>query len=214
MPKLGCLNIHGSLLPRWRGAAPIHRALIAGDTETGVTIMLMNEGLDTGDMITKVVEPIGPNDTTPMLHDRLAALGAKALVDVLSPWCAKDIEATPQPLEGVSYADKLQKSEGVIDFSKSAVDCDRRIRGLAGWPIAESTLNGDRIRIHGSELSTVTVPSSAKPGTVIEAGKDGVIVATGKGALALTRLQRPGKPALDAADFTSGLTLTGSVFGG
>lgn len=216
LPPLGCLNIHGSLLPRWRGAAPIHRAVMAGDTQTGVTIMRMDEGLDTGDMLSQVTLPIQASDTTPVLHDALASMGAKALVDVLTPWCEGQVEAIAQPSEGITYAHKLDKAEARIDFSQSAVQCDRTIRGLAGWPIAESSLDGDRIRLHASTLSTASesLAKSAQPGTIVSTANRVVTVATGEGLLDLTRLQRPGKKALDAADFISGTDLTGRVFGG
>ena len=214
LPRLGCLNIHGSLLPRWRGAAPIHRAVMAGDAETGATIMRMDEGLDTGDTLSFVSLAIQDTDSTPVLHDALALAGAKALVEVLTPWCLGEIEAIPQPEEGVSYANKLDKSEAKIDFNQSAVQCDRIIRGLAGWPIAESTLDGERIRLHESKLSSTAVPSGTQPGTIINTDKTAVTVATGKGAIDLLRLQRPGKKALDASDFASGLDLTGRVFCG
>lgn len=214
LPPLGCLNIHGSLLPRWRGAAPIHRAVMAGDTETGVTIMRMDEGLDTGDMLRRVTLPIQPADSTPLLHDALARVGAEALVDVLGPWCRGELEAVPQPAEGVTYANKLNKSEAVIDFRQTAIQCDRIIRGLAGWPVAESVLDGERIRLHSSVLSTSAVPAGTQPGTIINTDSTAITVATGDGAVDLLSLQRVGKKALGAADFSSGLTLLGRVFGG
>lgn len=214
LPPLGCLNIHGSLLPRWRGAAPIHRAVMAGDTQTGVTIMKMDEGLDTGDMLRRVELPIQATDTTPMLHDALAELGALELVKVLTPWCDGQIQAVAQPEEGVSYAHKLDKSEASIDFSASAVECDRTIRGLAGWPIAESLLDGERIRLHHSQLSPLPMSQGLAPGTIVSTERGAVTVATGEGLLNITRLQRPGKKALDAADFTRGTDITGRVFGG
>lgn len=216
LPALGCLNIHGSLLPRWRGAAPIHRAVMAGDEQTGVTIMHMDEGLDTGDMLSRLTLPIQASDTTPVLHDALASLGASALVDVLTPWCEGQVDAIPQPTEGITYAHKLEKAEAFIDFSKSAAECDRTIRGLAGWPIAESLLDGERIRLHASTLSTAceSLAKSARPGTIVSTTNRVVTVATGAGLIDLTRLQRPGKKALDAADFISGTDLIGRVFGG
>ncbi len=214
LPALGCLNIHGSLLPRWRGAAPIHRAVMAGDTETGVTIMRMDEGLDTGDMLSHVSLPIQSTDTTPQLHDELARLGAKALVDVLTPWCQGDVKAVAQPETGVTYAHKLDKAEAIIDFSKRAVECDRAIRGLAGWPIAESVLDGERIRLHASRLSQLTLNKGVEPGTIVSTENNVVSVATGEGVVDLTRLQRPGKKAIDASDFISGVNLTGRTFGG
>lgn len=214
MPPLGCLNIHGSLLPRWRGAAPIHRAIMAGDKTTGVTIMRMDEGLDTGDMLTKVALDINADDTALTVHDKLAALGATALVEVLTPWCEGAIDAKPQPEEGVTYAHKLKKDEALIDFTDSAVACDRLIRGLAGWPIAESQLNGERIRIHAGGLSTMAVPPGTAAGTILAADAHALTVATGQDAVELTTLQRPGKKALPAADFASGISCVGQVFGG
>jgi methionyl-tRNA formyltransferase len=214
MPPLGCLNIHGSLLPRWRGAAPIHRAIMAGDKTTGVTIMRMDEGLDTGDMLTKVTVDLKADDTTLTVHDKLAALGATALVEVLTPWCEGAIAAEPQPEAGVTYAHKLKKDEASIDFTDSALACDRLIRGLAGWPIAESQLNGERIRIHAGGLSTIAVPLGTAAGTILAVDAHALTVATGQGAVALTTLQRPGKKALPAADFASGISCVGQVFGG
>lgn len=213
LPRLGCLNIHGSLLPRWRGAAPIHRAIMAGDSETGVTIMRMDEGLDTGDMLKRVSVPIQPTDSTPILHDLIAAEGAKALVDVLSPWCRGEIEAVMQPTTGVTYAHKLDKAEARIDFSETAVLVDQKIRALAGWPIAECELNGDRIRLHASRLSTQVHTPSIQAGTILATDGGAVTVATGEGCVDVLRLQRPGKKALDATDFVSGSNLVGQIFG-
>jgi len=212
LPPLGCLNIHASLLPRWRGAAPIHRAVMAGDSETGVTIMHMNEGLDTGDMLSHVSVPIMSNDTTLQLHDTLAALGAKALVDALTPWCTGELLAVPQPEDGVSYAHKVAKSEAQINFKRSAIECDRIIRGLAGWPIAEAMLEGERIRLHASVLSSMKVPANTAPGTVIGSSADAITVSTIDGAIDLLMLQRPGKKALKACDFASGQSWLGKVF--
>ncbi len=214
LPSLGCLNIHGSLLPRWRGAAPIHRAVMAGDQETGVTIMLMDEGLDTGDMLSHVRVPITATDTTPQLHDVLAQLGAQALIDVLTPWCQGQLQAQAQPEDGVTYANKLDKAEAKIDFNQPALICDRLIRGLAGWPIAECELNGERIRFHSSRLSSTLVPDGVAPGTVLSTEQGVITIATCEGAVDILRLQRVGKNALDAKDFVSGLNLVGEVFGG
>ena len=214
LPTLGCLNIHGSLLPRWRGAAPIHRAVLAGDEETGVTIMVMDEGLDTGAMLSHVRLPITASSTTPELHDALAQLGADALVEALGPWCRGELKAVAQPELGVSYANKLEKAEAKIDFSLSGIECDRQIRGLAGWPIAESVLNGERIRLHNSRLSQVRVPDGTAPGTVLSTKNGVVTVATGDGAIDILRLQRSGKKAMDAADFVRGVNVVGEVLGG
>ena len=214
LPPLGCLNIHGSLLPRWRGAAPIHRAVMAGDTQTGVTIMRMDEGLDTGDTLSHVSVPIKSTDSTPLLHDTLASMGARALVEVLGPWCRGEVTPVVQPEQGITYAHKIEKAEARIDFHESAMQCDRKIRGLAGWPIAEGSLEGERIRLHSSSLSTTVVPDGMLPGTIIDTDKTAVTVATGDGAIDLLSLQRPGKKALQAADFASGLNLVGRVFSG
>jgi len=214
LPPLGCLNIHASLLPRWRGAAPIHRAVMAGDTETGITIMRMDEGLDTGDMVSTVRLPIQPNDTTVTLHDKLATMGGQALLDVLTPWCLGQLSAQTQPAIGVSYAHKLAKQEALIDFTQSAVKCDRAIRGLAGWPIAESSLDGERVRIHASQLSAHSAPKDAAPGKVFHVDEHAITVATSDGSIDLLQLQRPGKKALSAAQFAHGMTLLGKVFGG
>jgi methionyl-tRNA formyltransferase len=207
LPPRGCLNIHASLLPRWRGAAPIHRAIEAGDTQTGITIMQMDAGLDTGDMLLLRHEAIGPNDTTAVLHDRLAALGGQAIVQALASLDA--LPHAPQPSEGVNYAHKIDKAEAALDWSLSAEALARRIRAFDPFPGMTVPLTTDR----GTESLKLwhavaePLPSPAEPGTVVHADATGVRVACGQGQLCLTQLQRPGGKRLGAADFLRGCPL-------
>ena len=194
-PALGCLNIHASLLPRWRGAAPIHRAIMAGDTQTGVCIMQMEAGLDTGPVLLRRAVDIGAEETTAALHDRLSALGALAIVDALDQ--LDDLTPEPQPEKGVTYAAKIDKSEARIDWTRPAVEVDRLIRGLSAFPGAWFANGGVRIKVLGSRLAE----GAGAPGEVL----DGTLrVACGSGAVALTRLQKAGKAAQDVAVFQSG----------
>lgn len=202
-PKHGCINVHASLLPRWRGAAPIHRSLLAGDVETGITIMQMDEGLDTGDMLYKTACAILKDDTSGTLHDRLATLGAKALTDTLQIIQSNQLNPVKQDDNQACYAHKLAKQEGLINWSDNAEIIDRQIRGLSPWPIAYTTLGGDTIRIlKASPLtdstSVTSAATDAKPGTIIESRKESIIVACGNNsALAIQQLQLPGgKPLL------------------
>ncbi|MFH5925149.1 methionyl-tRNA formyltransferase [Roseomonas xinghualingensis] len=194
-PRRGCLNIHASLLPRWRGAAPIHAAVLAGDAETGITIMRMDEGLDTGPMLLREATPIGPRDTTPEVHDRLSAMGARLILRALE----EDPPATPQPEEGTTYAPKLGKEDGRLDWTQPAEALDRRIRAMSPWPGAFTALNGEPLRV----LSAEPAPGrQAPPGTVLD---DTLLVACGEGtALRLTRIQKPGRAAMDSAAFLRG----------
>jgi methionyl-tRNA formyltransferase len=207
LPPQGCLNIHASLLPRWRGAAPIHRAIEAGDTETGITIMQMDAGLDTGDMLLVRAEPILPTDTTAVLHDRLAALGGEAIVQALASLDA--LPHQPQPAEGVNYAHKIEKAEAALDWSLPAEVLARRIRAFDPFPGMTVPLTTDA----GSETlklwQAVAEPlqTAAEPGTVVQADAQGVRVACGQGQLCLTQLQRPGGKRLSAADFLRGCPL-------
>src|SRR5262249_14266463 len=162
LPRKGCLNIHASLLPRWRGAAPIHRAIEAGDAETGITIMQMDAGLDTGDMLRMEREPILPDDTTGRLHDRLAALGARLVVKALEQISTTDLAQRPQPLEGITYAHKIDKSEGMIDWTQPAVVIERRIRAFNPFPGASTTLLGEPIKLWGAQLAT----GQGRPGCI------------------------------------------------
>ncbi len=195
-PCLGCLNIHASLLPRWRGAAPIHAALLAGDAQTGITIMQMDEGLDTGAMRLREAIPIGPRATTPDLLGQLAVLGAclitRALAD-LPP-------AAPQPAEGVTYAAKLSRADGHLDFTQDAATLDRRVRALTPWPGTYAMLGADTLKILAAEPAAL--PEPARPGRIIAPD---FTVACGEGALRLLRVQRAGRPAADGAAFLRGL---------
>ncbi|HEX8604019.1 MAG TPA: methionyl-tRNA formyltransferase [Pseudoduganella sp.] len=206
-----CINIHGSLLPRWRGAAPIHRAIEAGDHETGVTIMQMEEGLDTGPMLLIERTPIGPQDTTATLHDRLAALGAEMVVKVLHKMQHDVIEAVPQPETGVTYAAKIAKEEAALDFAQSAREVGRKIRAFNPFPGAHATVNGTIIKLWGAEL--LDAGSTAPAGQVLAAdAQHGIVVACGSGALRLTELQKPGGKRMPAVEFTKGFALDGLRF--
>ncbi|NHQ85088.1 methionyl-tRNA formyltransferase [Iodobacter sp. HSC-16F04] len=200
LPKLGCLNIHGSLLPRWRGAAPIHRAILAGDTETGITIMQMDAGLDTGDMLSIHRTAIEADDTTASLHDKLAVQGAKALVEALENLPALQQTRQVQPEAGVTYADKLKREESQIDWHKSAAGLDQMIRAFNPYPSAQTLLTGQALKIW---QATVCQQSGA-PGTVLAADKDGLLVACGSGSLRITELQKAGSKRVTAAAFLSG----------
>jgi methionyl-tRNA formyltransferase len=197
-PKKGCLNIHASLLPRWRGAAPIHRAIMAGDPETGVCIMQMEAGLDTGPVLIRHATPIGDTDTTLQLHDRLSVIGAAAIVDALAE--LDRLVPKPQPEDGVTYATKIDKAEAAIDWSKSAVEIDQLIRGLSPFPGAWFEVNGTRIKVLGSVLAEQT----GVAGCVLD---DALTVACGDGAIRLTHLQRAGKSAQDVVQFLNGWPL-------
>ena len=196
-PKHGCLNIHASLLPRWRGAAPIHRAIMAGDAETGVCIMQMEAGLDTGPVLLRKVTAIGAEETTGELHDRLAAIGAEAIVEAL----ARLPELTPevQPEEGVTYAAKIDKAEARIDWTRPAAGVARLIRGLSPFPGAWCEVAGERVKFHGARV----VAGKGAPGEVIS----GFTVACGDGAVEITRVQREGKKAMAADEVLRGMDL-------
>ncbi|RZU00587.1 methionyl-tRNA formyltransferase [Rivibacter subsaxonicus] len=197
LPRLGCLNIHASLLPRWRGAAPIHRAIEAGDTETGITIMQMDAGLDTGAMLLVEREPIAPTDTTATLHDRLADLGGRLIVEALELAAAGGLRPLPQPSEGLSYAHKIEKAEAAIDWRLPAVQIERRVRAFDPFPGASFTLGGESLKLWRAE----PVAGNGKPGQVLRAAGDELVVATADGALGLRVLQRPGGRRVAAADF-------------
>ena len=194
-PRKGCLNIHASLLPRWRGAAPIHRAIMAGDAETGVCIMQMEAGLDTGPVLMREATVITPEDTTDVLHDRLSAMGARLIVDTLSR--LDTLTPDPQSEQGVTYAHKNDKAEAQIDWTVPAEQVDRQIRGLSPFPGAWTERNGERIKLLASELAE----GQGEPGTVLD---DMLAVACGEGAVRLLRLQRAGKAAQDAGTFLRG----------
>ena len=209
-PRLGCLNIHASLLPRWRGAAPIHRAIEAGDAETGVTIMQMDAGLDTGDMLLRESLPIG-DDTTARLHDRLAALGGRMIVDALHQAEAGTLHAEAQPAEGVTYAHKVEKSEAQVDWAQDAASIVRRIRAFDPFPGASSALDGETVKVWSAEAQAGT-PSEA-PGSVIAVTPSGIAVAAKNSIVTLTELQRAGGKRLRIADFLRGFDVkVGQVF--
>ncbi len=210
LPRLGCLNIHASLLPRWRGAAPIHRAIEAGDAETGVTIMQMDAGLDTGDMLLEQRLPIAPDDTTGSLHDKVADLGARMVVEALRLADRGGLRRVPQPTDGVTYAHKIEKAEAQVDWSQPAAVIERRVRAFAPFPGATSHLGDESVKVWRASLADGT----AVPGTVLAAGGEGITVACGEGALRLTQLQRAGGKRLGAADFLRGFPLVpGQRFG-
>ncbi|MEE9309659.1 MAG: methionyl-tRNA formyltransferase [Cocleimonas sp.] len=210
MPTFGCLNIHGSLLPRWRGAAPIHRAIQSGDTTTGVTIMQMAAGLDTGDMLLKVECPITPQDTGQTIHDKLARDGAEALLDVIDLIIDDKLSPEVQDEALTSYANKLNKSEAEIDWTQSAKQIDQTIRAFNPWPVAFTLLKGKPLRIFISNVDNSHSDEAA--GTVISESPEGICVATGDGVLCFSRLQLPGKKAMDVRDFLNGRSLLGTLF--
>lgn len=234
LPRLGCLNIHASLLPRWRGAAPIQRAILAGDTTTGVTIMLMDAGLDTGPMLLKKEVAITPLDTGGSLHDRLTAVGASALLEALDGHAQGTLSAVPQPAEGVTYAAKIDKAEALIDWSQDAPRIERQVRAFNPWPITETRLDAEQLRVFeasvedidqgvvgsdqggivSDEAPSVHDPGATRrrapaaagppPGTIVAVRDEALIVQCGHGRLALRQLQRPGRRAVPAGDFARG----------
>jgi len=205
LPPLGCLNIHASLLPRWRGAAPIHRAIEAGDRETGITLMQMDEGLDTGPMLRKATLAIAPEDTTASLHDRLADLGGRLLCKVLDEAAAGPLSPQPQPEAGVTYAHKIEKAEGQLDWRAPAALLARRVRAFTPAPGAFFRLGAETIKC-GDAYAEASRRASA-PGEVLQADAQGVVVACGEGVLRLLSLQRAGGKRLPAGDFLRGFPL-------
>lgn len=196
IPRLGCLNIHASLLPRWRGAAPIHRAVMAGDAETGVSIMRMEAGLDTGPVLLRTAIPIAEDDTTGDLHDRLAALGAQMIVAAIAR--LPDLVPVAQPADGVTYADKIAKAETRIDWTRPAPEIARKIKGLSPFPGAWCLAGGERVKL----LRARAVPGQGAPGTRLA----GLTIACGTGAVEVTELQREGRRAMPAAEALRGWT--------
>ena len=210
MPSLGCINIHASLLPRWRGAAPIQRAIIAGDTTTGITYMEMDEGLDTGGMLFKVDCDIGPGETGGSLHDKLATLGAEHIVSVLDQLANDNIETEQQDENLACYAKKLSKEEALVNWCDTSEELERMVRAFNSWPVAYTTIENDKSETQNLRIWDVRVikndthkiqesnSDNKSPGTIVENSKSGIVVVTGDGLLAITRLQLPGSKALNA----------------
>jgi methionyl-tRNA formyltransferase len=206
-PRLGCLNIHGSLLPRWRGAAPIQRAILAGDAQTGITIMQMDAGLDTGDVLLKRTVPIAPGQTAQMLHDELAAAGAEALLEAIEGLVAGRLRPEPQDAAQATYAEKLHKAEAEIDWTRPADAIARQICAFNPWPVAQTRRGGEPLRLWEARA----IDGGGPPGKVVAEGPDGIDIACGEGLLRVTRLQLPGGKPLAARDFLNGRTLAGEV---
>jgi len=200
IPRLGCWNVHASLLPRWRGAAPIQRAILAGDRESGVDLMQMEAGLDTGPVLLERRTPISRDDTGGSLHDRLAMLGAEVLAAGLRRTLAGEVlVATPQPEDGVTYAHKLEKAEARLDFSRPAPELERQVRAFDPWPVAEGEIAGEPLRIWAARA--IELDHHAAPGRVLAAGRDGIDLACGTGALRVTAVQRAGGKRIGAVDY-------------
>ncbi|MBA2076988.1 methionyl-tRNA formyltransferase [Rhodanobacter sp. PCA2] len=200
LPRLGCWNVHASLLPRWRGAAPIQRAILAGDAETGVDLMQMEAGLDTGPVLLEKRTAISPDDTGGTLHDRLATLGAAALAEGLARVLAGEtLAATSQPAEGVTYAHKLDKAEGRLDFNRHAIELERQVRAFDPWPGSDAVIAGEPLRIWAARALDHTHETA--PGSLLGAGREGIDIACGKGTLRITAVQRAGGKRIGAADY-------------
>ncbi len=210
-PRLGCINIHASLLPRWRGAAPIQRSILAGDEESGVTIMQMEAGLDTGPMLHVLKTPILLDDTGGSLHDRLAELGARALMESLSGIADGSLQPQRQDDSLATYAKKLDKQESMIDWSQSAVAIDRQVRAFNPWPVAQCLFEEKIMRLWSTRPLHDESPAGAAPGSVVSAGKAGIDVATGENLLRILELQMPGKRVMSAADFLNAHQIDGMV---
>ena len=209
IPPLGCVNVHASLLPRWRGAAPIQRAIEAGDHVTGVTLMLMEAGLDTGPMLASVEVPITAEDTGGSLHDKLSRAGGRLLATSLDAIREQRLIATPQPRERVTYAQKLTKAEAPIDWNMSAESISQKIRALNPWPVATARFNDEVIRLFEAAVmaNDDTNPTNCRPGEILNVDKSGIIVATGQGRLCVLTLQRSGGKPMDARSFVNGVKL-------
>jgi methionyl-tRNA formyltransferase len=203
IPRLGCINIHGSLLPRWRGAAPIHRAIEAGDNQTGITIMQMDQGLDTGAMLLSETVDIQAEDTTGDLHDRLANLGGRLIVDAMRALETGKLAATPQPEMGVTYAAKITKQEAALNFQAPATILERKIRAFNPFPAASAEIAGITLKIWHAECENLT----GEPGQILSVTEQGVTVACGHGALVLKELQKPGGKRLPAVEFVKGFPM-------
>ncbi|WP_160285391.1 methionyl-tRNA formyltransferase [Pseudomonas knackmussii] len=211
IPRLGCINSHASLLPRWRGAAPIQRAVEAGDAESGVTVMQMEAGLDTGPMLLKIATPISAEDTGGSLHDRLARLGPPAVIEAIAGLAAGTLQGEVQDDALATYAHKLNKEEAKLDWSLPAAELERRVRAFDPWPVCHTTLNGETLKVWAARLGE----GKGEPGKILDASRDGLLVGCGEGSLLLTRVQLPGGKPLAFADlfnsrreqFAAGLVL-------
>jgi methionyl-tRNA formyltransferase len=224
LPRYGCLNIHASLLPRWRGAAPIQRAILAGDAETGVSIMQMDAGLDTGPVLLQRRVAIGAHHTAGILHDELAALGAQALIEVLAQ-LPRALTATPQPQQGVTYAPKIDKAEALIDWRDGAAQIERKVRAFNPWPVAETRLSGEPLRILGARVLSADDSSGSASnmqpkddkkesfGDIVSIRDDFIAIRCGDGVLGVTEVQRPGRRAVSARDLSHSLPLQGLRLG-
>jgi methionyl-tRNA formyltransferase len=215
-PRLGCLNIHASLLPRWRGAAPIHRAIEAGDTHTGVVIMQMDAGLDTGDMLLTQQIEIAPQDTTASLHDKLADVGGALIVQALADAQSNKLVRTPQPVDGITYAHKIEKQEAALDWRLNAKQLAQRVRAFNPFPVATFNANAEVIKVWSAyvftDTDTDTEPTTRILGTVLRADEDGIHIACGEGVLCISELQKAGGKRLPAAEFLRGFHIeVGSV---
>ncbi|HMK13715.1 MAG TPA: methionyl-tRNA formyltransferase [Burkholderiales bacterium] len=211
LPRFGCINIHASLLPKWRGATPIQHALLAGDTETGISIMQMDEGLDTGPVLMQTRTRIAADDTALSLHDKLAQLGGEAIVRALRSLELGELQPQPQQQQGASYAGKLGKAEAQINWRKDAVQVERTVRAFNPNPGAYTTLNGETLKIWKARLEE---PMSGKPGEIVSVDRSGIVVACGTGAVRIEELQKAGGQRLPVREFLSGYALkTGSCFG-
>jgi methionyl-tRNA formyltransferase len=212
IPKHGCLNIHASLLPRWRGAAPVQRAILEGDSETGVTIMQMDPGLDTGPILLQRALPISETDDSVAMLEKLAAIGAPALLEVLTDIESGSVAARPQPASGATYAKKIEKSEARIDWTRSAIEIDRRIRAFRPWPIAETTHRGEQVRVHRAQVLSGFVQTARPPGAILGLRDDLLLVACGDAVLGIAELQRAGRRSMTAREFANGLRSTEEFF--
>lgn len=214
IPRLGMVNVHASLLPRWRGAAPVHRAILAGDAETGVTIMRVVRELDAGPMLAAVREPIGPGQTTGQLEPILAERGAALLVESVSRLAEGPVPEEPQPASGITYADRITKEDAPVFWWRPAGELHNQVRALNPWPLASTSLAGTRLLVVESEISADAAPAGALPGTVLSASGDAFVVAAGHGTLRLTRVKPEGKRAMAAREFLAGHRVTpGTVLG-
>ena len=213
LPRMGCINLHASLLPRWRGAAPIQRALLCGDEVTGISIMLMEAGLDTGPILLQRRIPITPAATSGTLHAELAELGAAALLEVAGQLQGGSVHASPQSAEGVTYAPKIEKAEALIDWRRAAIQIERQVRAFNPRPVAETRLEGEQVRIFAAQAetfapkATASAASGGAPGTVLAVRSDAILVRCGEGALAIREVQRSGRTRVSAREFAQALAL-------